>query len=393
MGKIIYNKGFEGGIIKQTVAPTITFVSKTSDSITVTFTNNSSAEATISYGLSSPPNQDTVLLATSATSSNIVITGLDSETTYTIFASANGTPENLTESEIVSTDPITTPNPFAIFTDTSGSAGSATPINDLNGILMADLDKGIAYYGTVSHTDLFTGDELSSLIGLTAGQPRNNEKVWHKYYWNGGIHFWRLQTRSQVSWNNIASVGAVYGTGTTISRKGFSGTGTVQNKEVTKNGVTYLVRSMEGSTEDPTGLGTPYHSSEFNLILMNLHAATNSGGYSDSPTDGVTYANWSATANFTNNDFVGWKTNLGDNDFGITGFGRMKYQQESISSNTSNGLIRGGNNLSNTITNTLKNTNFSDSQTAGFSPVFTVKHPSFATYGKTGGFNQNEPDF
>ena len=101
MGKIIYNKGFKDLIIKKTVAPTITFISKTSDSITVTFTNNSSQEATISYGLSSPPNDDTVLLAASATSNNIVISGLDPETTYTIFASANGTPENLVESEIV----------------------------------------------------------------------------------------------------------------------------------------------------------------------------------------------------------------------------------------------------------------------------------------------------
>ena len=371
MGKIIYNKGFKDLIIKKTVAPTITFIEKDASSITVTFTNNSSQEATISYGLTTPPNDDTVLLEAGATSDNVVIGGLDPDTTYTIFASANGTPENLTESDIVSTDPITTPNPFAQFTDTSGSPGATTPINDLDGNIMADLDKGIAYYGTVSHTDLYTSDQLASAVGVTQGISMDNQEVWHKYYWNGGIHFWRKPVRHSVSWNAIRDEGAIYGTGTTTSRKGNSGVGSnVQDSEVTKNGVTYAVRLMEGSSVDPTEIGgSDLHNSEFNLILMNLHAATNSGSYSNSPTDGVSYANWTDTTNYTNDDFVGWKTNLGDGDFTVLGDGNAKWQQE-LGPGTFGGPTRRGHNR----LSFFEEQNAAQSGTSsGWAPVLTVK--------------------
>jgi hypothetical protein len=102
MGKLIYNKGFSDEILKATLTPTINFIEKTFNSITVTFTNNSGSEATISYGLTSPPNEDTILLDSEATSDNITFSGLDDDTTFTIFVSANGTPENLVESNIVS---------------------------------------------------------------------------------------------------------------------------------------------------------------------------------------------------------------------------------------------------------------------------------------------------
>ena len=387
MGKIIYNKGFKDAIIKQTNAPTITFVEKDDTSITVAFTNNSGSEATISYGISSPPNNGTILLESGVTSDNVVISGLDFETTYTIFASANGTPENLIESSISSTSPITTDsNPFVIFTDTSGSPGPSFPINDLDGNIMADLNKGIAYYGLVSTLDLYTGDELASEIGLTAGLTINNEDMWHKYYWNGGIHFWKKPTRYDVSWNEIAATGSVYGTGTTTSRKGYSNTSVNQNTEVTKNNLTYIVRLIERSSFEPSNTTDNTYGSEFNLILMNLHAATNSGSYSDSPTDGVTYANWS---NYSNNDFVGWKTNINDQDI-IVGNeeGRATWAQETHSTTSSR--------LTYAIFNAalVDYTNVStDGFHSGWSPVLTVKHPSFVTYGKSGGFNQSEPDW
>ena len=280
--------------------------------------------------------------------------------------------------------------PIELFRDTSGSPGPELPINDLDGNPMFDVDKGVAYYGTVSHTDLFTGDQIASEIGLTVGVSKDNQSVWHKYYWNGGIHFWRKTAKNSISWDSIRNIGAIYGTGTTTSRKGNSNVGSVtQNKEVVKNNNTYIVRLMEGSSVDPTeGTGNNLHNSEFNLILMNLHAATNSGLYSPSPTDGVTYSNWSDTANFTNDDFVGWKTSFGDEDFTTNDLGESKWQQESSSSGTS-ALRRGQGRLS-------ASTVFGSSDTRdfiGWAPVLTVKHPSFATYGKSGGFNQDEPDW
>lgn len=286
------------------------------------------------------------------------------------------------------------PNPFTIFTDTSGSPGSATPINDLDGNIMADLDKGIAYYGTVNHNDLFTADELSSAVGITGGTGSSDadieeQSLWHKYYWNGGIHFWRKPIRHSVSWLDIAAEGAVYGTGTITSRKGESGTNVNQDKEVTKNGITYVVRLMEGSSVDPSdgGFSNPsqLHGSEFNLILMNLHAATNSGEYSDSPTNGVTYENWgpvNVDLTFTNNDFVGWKTNLGDNDFQVTGEtsefsgsnnGRIKWMQESFVNDNMDRLVRGYGNMSYSDIKRF----FFAVEDFGWAPVLTVKHSSF----------------
>ena len=276
---------------------------------------------------------------------------------------------------------------FAKFIDTSGSPGATFPINDLDGNIMADLDKGIAYYGTVSHTDLYTADVLASTVGVTQGigssdSNIHDEAVWHKYYWNNGIHFWRKPIRRSTSWNAIWEEGAVFGTGTDISRKGYKPTdfqgpnltGIAQDATITKNGVTYAVRLMEGSTTEPTSNGgSALHGSEFNLILMNLHAATNSGSYSDSPTDGVSYANWTDTANYINDDFVGWKTNLGDSDFTVTGDGRFKWQQETSSTRPERRLLRGGDHLSGAFPfiATRVATNI------GWAPVLTVKHSSF----------------
>jgi hypothetical protein len=268
------------------------------------------------------------------------------------------------------------PGPFI---DTSGSPGNTEPILDLDGNLMADEDKGIAYYGTVSHTDLFTGEQLASEIGLTNGSSINNEEVWHKYYWNGGIHFWRKPCRNNSTWNDIWSRNAVFGTGTSTSRKGFTPanfngpnlTGINQNREVIKNNITYAVRLLEGSSDDPSSLESGLHGSEFNLILMNLHAATNSGSYSDSPTDGVSYANWTHTANFTNDDFVGWKTDLGDSDFLLNG---TQWQQEGIDGFPERRLNRARNVLS--AAGELN----ADSRSAArvWAPVLTVKAEGFS---------------
>ena len=375
MGKIIYNKGF-GFIFKETIAPTITLIEKDAFSITVTFTNNSSQEATISYGLSSPPNDDTVLLASNATSSNITFSGLDDDTTYTIFAVAKGTPKNLVESKIVSIEE-NTPNQFEQFVDTSGSPGATSPINDLDGNPMVNVEKGIAYYGTVSHTDLFTSDELASAVGVTAGTSQDNQEVWHKYYWNGGIHFWRKPIRFGVSWSDLWEEGAVFGTGTDTSRKGETPTDLTsinQDAEVTKNGVTFAVRLMERGNVDPVELETAeMHNSEYTLILMNLHAATNSGEYSPSPTDGVSYANWTETANFTNDDFVGWKTDFGDNDFTLTGNGSFKRFQETRFNIPSHRISAGYNRMSSAQSDdTAVSVNV-----IGWFPVLTVKHSSF----------------
>lgn len=282
-------------------------------------------------------------------------------------------------------DLITEEDPFSVFIDPSGSPGPSYPINDLNGNIMANLEKGIAYYGTVSHSELFTADELTSEIGLTSGNSSSNaaignEEVWHKYYWNNGIHFWRKPVRSNVRWSDVNGVGAVYGTGTITSRKRelenvFPNhiSERVHDAEVSKNGVTYAVRMMESAIVDPAPQISDLHGSEHNLILLNLHVATNSGEYSDSPTDGLTYTNWAQTTAFTNNDFVGWVTNLDDTFFRAPNNATLRFlRQEWVASN--NILWRSSSNLAIRNTSAWNRTNFSQES---FDPVLTVKHPNF----------------
>lgn len=304
------------------------------------------------------------------------------------------------------------------FIDTSGSAGSAFPY-------FWDESKGIAFYGLVSASDLFTSTELSNELNVTSGTVMENEALWHKYYWNGGIHFWRKPVRHSISWDALDKEGhAIYGTGTTTSRKGVNNTtesgdvqGVTQNQdaEVVKNNITYIVRLMEGSSADPVDINqitsgsfsgrfeNPLlKNSEFNLIMMNLHVATNPGFYdgsstfgSTSTTDGITYKNWSYSDNWDNNEFIGLKTNYDDSDFIVSGLGMAKWFQETVYQN--NRFARAiGDSLDMATSGNYQNTGINygaGGNTSGWLPVLTVKDSSFVTYGKSGGFNQSEPDW
>jgi hypothetical protein len=73
---------------ERTVIPSISFVDKTADSITVTFTNNEEEEVDLYYGLSTPPNEENIELNSQATSSNIVFDNLTPGTEYNIYAFA-----------------------------------------------------------------------------------------------------------------------------------------------------------------------------------------------------------------------------------------------------------------------------------------------------------------
>jgi hypothetical protein len=75
-----------------TVAPTITYVSKTFNSITFTVTNNDSATATVYYEENDDtPDANSVVLNAGQTSSNLTISGLTKQTSYTVYAQAQAT--------------------------------------------------------------------------------------------------------------------------------------------------------------------------------------------------------------------------------------------------------------------------------------------------------------
>ena len=83
----IVRKG--GGAGKQTLAPTITEISTTPDSLTFTLTNNDETTATIYYDIDdsvTSVSEDKVIVGAGQTSSNITITGLAGNTTYVVHA-------------------------------------------------------------------------------------------------------------------------------------------------------------------------------------------------------------------------------------------------------------------------------------------------------------------
>jgi hypothetical protein len=99
----------KGGGGKQTLAPTITEISTTSESITFTITNNDVATAVILWEIGdSTPDENSIELAAGATTNNIIITELDDDTQYTVSATANVTDKiksNVTQLTIT-TEPI-----------------------------------------------------------------------------------------------------------------------------------------------------------------------------------------------------------------------------------------------------------------------------------------------
>ena len=99
-------------------APTITQVSKTTDSITFTVRNNSRVAADVTYGLTTPPTTTTLQLAANTTSVNQTISGLDDNTSYTVFAQAKVA--GFTDSAIASSS-VTTDEPVAYTAATGGT--------------------------------------------------------------------------------------------------------------------------------------------------------------------------------------------------------------------------------------------------------------------------------
>jgi hypothetical protein len=142
-----------GKVSEQALAPTITEVSVTDSSITFTIKNNDTETATIVYRIDDLTAEgESISLAGGATSSNITASGLDAETEYIVFATANVTGKvksNVTQLAIETDEPI-------IFTAATGGT-----TNDYN------LD-GKRYR---SHT--FTTD--ANFVVTTAGNGDRNK--------------------------------------------------------------------------------------------------------------------------------------------------------------------------------------------------------------------------
>ena len=103
------------------------------------------------------------------------------------------------------------------------------------------------YYGAVDASELFTGQEISTALGLTAGTLHNDNTQWLHFYVGSNaacnrepnkvpyeIYIAKQSVRYNLSWDNINATGAVYG------------------KAVTdKEGKEYLCRIPTGAEADP----------------------------------------------------------------------------------------------------------------------------------------------
>jgi hypothetical protein len=152
------------GLLTATIAPTINFVSTTDSSITFTLTNNSSLTKDITYGLTTPPTTTTIGLSSNTTSANQIISGLNAEQQYTIFAQAqNSNIEALT----VTTNkaPVTLYQNGNEFSGTSGGWAQG-----YRGSSIAFTNKTSSFlqtgYNTGSGGDLVTGASMRHLTPI-----------------------------------------------------------------------------------------------------------------------------------------------------------------------------------------------------------------------------------
>lgn len=161
-----------------------------------------------------------------------------------------------------------------------------------SGMLAGDSNYG--FYGEVLASDFITGNALATAIGLTAGTAINSTQPWLKFALNGKtLYVAKKHFRHTLSWDNINTAGAVYGT-----------------KTVAIGGKTYKVRVLKTSPIDP--MSDPFDwaeviGSEWNKLMHPIHVKA--GTQSWQRNQGV------------DPDVVNWGINYTDVDLGTNVYG------------------------------------------------------------------------
>ena len=130
---------------------------------------------------------------------------------------------------------------------------------------------------------LITGDELASIIGLTAGTSQFSTEPWLRFNDNGKeIYIAKKPFRYSVSWDQLNAVGAVYG-----------------SRTVTIDGKYYNVRLLRGGNGNPTTSGTyfgrdttEHQGSEWNRYLYPIHSTTHVSASNPNTSDISTLAQY-----------------------------------------------------------------------------------------------------
>lgn len=157
------------------------------------------------------------------------------------------------------------------------------------------------WFGEVLASDFITGDELASLVGISAGYGINSNEPWLKFaYKNSVLLVAKKPLRAKISWNDINDANCVYG-----------------DKTVDINDKKYSIMLMRGIGEDvqpnPKILNQAYdgaacHNSMWNKLMLPIHEeAPSSWAYAGnvkSPTE-----NWNV--GYKNKDLDTWRSTTG----------------------------------------------------------------------------------
>lgn len=192
------------------------------------------------------------------------------------------------------------------------------------------------FFGEVSTSDLISGDELASLIGLTAGTSQFSDEPWLKFALDGDIIFVAKKPfRHTVSWDSINSAGAVFG-----------------DKIVKIKGLNYSVSLLRGlnnsypvgSSNNPSD-GVANHGSEWNRLMLPIHVnAPSSWSYPDnvdSPTEdwGIDYTDKDLLTHYNHGDGnYSWCQDTSGTYRLVRGYGGVSYSLRTTSSNSGSGL-------------------------------------------------------
>ena len=124
------------------------------------------------------------------------------------------------------------------------------------------------YYGEVTSAQFYTGTQISTATGVTAGTLQNDTEGWLKFYWHGQVLFIAKKTyRYSISWDSIDTANSVYGV-----NLGSTGKKTVTHAGSSTN---YDVKLMKGATKDPSPGNSP--GRQWNELLYRVCTGTETG--------------------------------------------------------------------------------------------------------------------
>ena len=161
------------------------------------------------------------------------------------------------------------------------------------------------FFGEVPTSELITGDDLATAIGLIAGTSQYSTEPWLKFALDDNIiYIAKKPYRHTVSWEHIYQAGAVYGTGDNGLYP--SGGNRLQDANISVDGFSLDVTLLKGTNTDPAiytsnGWDMDYtHTSEWNRLMYPVHSGVHTDSRNPS-SPSVPYAQW---ATYSDSDLI-----------------------------------------------------------------------------------------